>query len=429
MWWLKARTMELFEDVRASYWFVPSLLAFLGFVAGLGLVYVDAIVGDDWLGRFSWFYGSRPEGARSLLSTVAGSTITVAGVVFSITLAAVTYASGQYGPRLLSNFVRDRGNQVTLGVFIGTFLYCLIVLRTIRSAAETSADTGGAVREAFVPHIAMFGALALAIASIGVLIYFVHHVTDAIHINNVIARIGRGLLADIAQRCDDDRAIHDVEDSLPLESLAAGAPVLALRTGYIKSFDEEALLEIATERRAVITVLVSPGDFIHRGRPLLRVEPAPDDQLNACGQLFSIGRQRSAQQDLRFAIDELVEIAARALSPGINDPFTAIACIDWLGAALMDLSTVPMPPARLRDEDGQVRLNVPRLEFADYLQAAVGQLIPYAIKDPNAGAHLVRTLDAVFEAVADSQHKRLIGAERDNVACALTISSGTESGE
>ena len=429
MWWLKARILELVEDVRGSYWFVPSLLAFFGFGAGLGLVYLDAIIGDDWLGRFSWFYGTRPEGARSLLSTVAGSTITVAGVVFSITLAAVTYASGQYGPRLLSNFVRDRGNQVTLGVFIGTFLYCLIVLRTIRSAAETSADTGGAVREAFVPHTAMFGALALAIASIGVLIYFVHHVTDTIHINHVIARIGRGLLADVAHRCDDERAIEEVEDNVPAASPTAGSPVPATRTGYVESFDEGALLEIATERRAIITVLVTPGDFIHCGRPLLRVEPERGDQLNACGELFSIGRKRSALQDLRFPIDELVEIAARALSPGVNDPFTAIACIDWLGAALMDLSAMPTPPAWLRDEDGSVRLNVRRLGFADYLHVAVGQLIPYATRDPNAGAHLVRTLNAVLEAVADPRHKRLLEAERDKTARALAMTKGTAGGE
>lgn len=189
------------------------------------------------------------------------------------------------------------------------------------------------------------------------------------------------------------------------------------------------MLEIAIERCAVITVIVTPGDFIHRGRPLLRVEPAGDDQLNACGELFSIGRKRSALQDLRFPIDELVEIAARALSPGVNDPFTAIACIDWLGAALMDLSAMPTPPARLRDEDGQVRLNVPRLDFADYLHAAVGQLIPYAMKDPNAGAHLVRTLDGVGEAVPDPHHKGLVEAERDNVARVLMTTTGTEGGE
>lgn len=414
--WLKVRTLELIEDIRGSYWFVPSLLALLGFVAGLGLVYLDALIGDEWLGRYEWLYGSRPDGARSLLSTVAGSTITVAGVVFSITLAAVTYASGQYGPRLLSGFVRDRGNQVTLGVFIGTFLYCLVVLRTIRSAEEASADTAGAVREAFVPHVAMFGALALAVASIGVLIYFVHHVTDAIHINNVIARIGRKLLADIADRCGDDAADGDDAQAAPPEK---GAPVAATRTGYVEALDEGALVKVAAERDAVVTVLAIPGDFIHRGRPVLLVEPAGDPELDGGGDLFSVSRKRSALQDLRFPIDELVELAARALSPGVNDPFTAIACIDWLGAALMDLSAMPMKPAMLRDDEGRVRVVVPRLGYADYLQSAVGQLRPYAVDDPNAGAHLLHMLDKVREAVTDPRHRALAGAEHGRVARAM----------
>ena len=414
--WLKIRALELIEDVRGSYWFVPSLLALLGFCTGLALVYLDAVIGDAWLGRFEWFYGSRPEGARALLSTVAGSTITVAGVVFSITLAAVTYASGQYGPRLLSNFVRDRGNQVTLGVFIGTFLYCLVVLRTIRSAEETSADTGGAVREAFVPHTAMFGALALAVASIGVLIYFVHHVTDAIHINNVIARIGRQLLAGIAERCDDEGATGEgVEASPP----AKGAPVAATKTGYVEALDEGALLEVATERDAVVTVLAVPGDFVHRGQPVLLVKPEGCPGMDNGGDLFSVSRKRSALQDLRFPIDELVELAARALSPGVNDPFTAIACIDWLGAAMMDLSAMPMKPAMLRDDEGRVRVVVPRLGYADYLQSAVGQLRPYAVNDPNAGAHLLNTLGKVREAITDPRHRALVGAEHGRVARAM----------
>jgi uncharacterized membrane protein len=411
--WLKVRTLEIVEDIRGSYWFVPSLFAMLGFAAGLGLVYLDAVVGDAWLGRFEWFYGSRPEGARALLSTVAGSTITVAGVVFSITLAAVTYASGQYGPRLLSNFVRDRGNQVTLGVFIGTFLYCLVVLRTIRSAEETSADTAGAVREAFVPHLAMFGALALAIASIGVLIYFVHHVTDGIHINNVIARIGRNLLADIADRSgEDEDADENGAEAPPPEQ---GSPVAATRTGYVEALDEGGLLTIAVERDAVITVLAVAGDFVHRGRPILLIEPAGDSDFKKCGDLFSVGRKRSALQDLRFLIDELVELAARALSPGVNDPFTAIACIDWLGAALIDLSGMPVKPTILRDEDGRARVMVPRLGYADYLKCAVGQLRPYAVKDPNANAHLLQMLGKVRDALTDPRHKALVGAEHARV--------------
>jgi uncharacterized membrane protein len=410
--WIRARLAELAEDVRGSYWFVPALLALLGFSAGLLLVYIDATVGDHWMGRSEWFYGSRPAGARSLLSTVAGSTITVAGVVFSITLAAVTYASGQYGPRLLTYFIRDKGNQVTLGVFIGTFLYCLVVLRTIRSAEEASADSAGAIREAFVPHLAMFGALALAITSIAVLIYFVHHVTDGIHINNVIARIGRRLLADIAERRHENaetrlpRAEHD---------FASGALIRSDRTGYVESIDEQALVKIAEEHDVLLSVLVMAGDFVHRGRPLIRVDASDAKDLAESVELFSISRKRSALQDLRFPINELVELAARALSPGVNDPFTAIACMDWLGAALIDLSAMPQPAAAIADEQGRVRLIMPRLGYADYVDAAIGRLRPYAARDANAAAHLLKTLSMVWEAVTNPAHRTLLEVQRDRL--------------
>lgn len=152
--------------LRDKYWFLPGLSALAGLIAEIGLVAIDIKLGNDWLGGFDALHGSRPEGARAMLSAIAGSTITVAGVVFSITLAAVTYASGQHGPRLMTNFARDRGNQLTLVVFVGTYVYCLIVLRTIRSAGEESATT------AFVPQITVYGALVLALASIAVLIYF-----------------------------------------------------------------------------------------------------------------------------------------------------------------------------------------------------------------------------------------------------------------
>ena len=420
--WLRTRLSQFVADVRTSYWFVTALLALAGFAAGLGMVWFDAVIGDAWLGRFEWFYGSRPQGARALLSTVAGSTITVAGVVFSVTLAAVTYASGQYGPRLLSTFTSDRGNQVSLGVFIGTFLYCLVVLRTIRSAEETSAVTAGAIREAFVPHTAMFGALTLAVASIAVLIYFVHHVTDSIHINNVIARIGKGLLDDIArQRDGSDPTTDCANDDLPLVD---GRAVLSAETGYIEALDEQALLTLAAERDWRVEVLVIPGDFVHQRRPLLCINAAEADDTDSGRDVFSFGRKRSALQDLRFPIDELVEIAARALSSGVNDPFTAVACIDWLGAALIELGTMPTKPSTLYDQGGTARVRVPRLSMANYLDGAVGQLAPYAVKDPNVGARLITMLAKVADALPAGPVRVLVETEHARITSMIQQARG-----
>ncbi len=411
---IRTRLLQIVHDVRDSYWLLPGLIAAAGVALGLGLVLIDARIGDAWLGRYEWFYGSRPQGARAMLSTIAGSTITVAGVVFSITLAAVTYASGQFGPRLLGNFTRDRGNQATLGVFIGTYLYCLVVLRTIRSAQEASADTGGAVREAFVPHIAMFGGLALAIVSTAVLIYFVHHVTTGIHINTVIARVGQKLIDDIGKEGGKSRQTAGT-------TVPTGLPetVIASRDfGYIEAIDFEALLVVACRHDLTLRPLRRPGDFVATDRPLLAVAPqgAVDDKVRKeCVAAFALGRQRSARQDLRFSIDELVEIAARALSPGINDPFTAIACMDWLGAALGELERSRAPCEWLFDEKGAARVHLDPLRFEDYLQSAFGQLRHYVAADPNALRSALATLEAVARGTVSERNRLLVEAEHERL--------------
>lgn len=407
---LRTRLMEAAEAVRGSYWLVPGVMAAGGLGTGLGLVLLDARVGDAWLSRFEWFYGSRPEGARAVLSTIASSTITVAGVVFSITLAAVTYASGQYGPRLLTNFQRDRGNQVTLGTFVATFLYCLVVLRTIRSAEEARAFTGGALREAFVPHLAVYGALALAVASIAVLVYFVHHVTDGIHVNNAIARIGERLISDIRHLPASGSAATSKEAARIANSMSVPAGA----TGYIAAIDQDALVALACRRGMTIRLLVRPGDFVTAGQPILEAAPASAVAAEAaagCNAAFALARKRSPLQDLRFALDELVEIAARALSPGVNDPFTAIACIDWLGAALIELAESGEPNGVIADEAGAVRLIFEPLTFDDYVASAFGQLRPYVARDPNARARTVQTLKMVAARTSDAAKRARVREE------------------
>ena len=192
---MKARLLRLSNDLRESYWFLPSVMALAALLLALAMVYIDTHSGTAWMDRLPWLYAARPDGARSLLSSIGGSMIGVAGTTFSVTIAAVVYASGQYGPRLLSNFMSDRGNQVTLGTFIATFLYSMIVLRTIRSPGETEAGAA-----AFVPQLALLVAVLLVMCSIAVLIFFIHHVPMRIHINNVIERIGERLIKEIDTR-------------------------------------------------------------------------------------------------------------------------------------------------------------------------------------------------------------------------------------
>ena len=391
--------------VRDSYWFVPALLALIGLVAGILLVGIDTRFGAAWLSGSEALHGNRPEGARAMLTTIAGSTITVAGVVFSITLAAVTYAAGQHGSRLLTNFARDKGNQVTLGVFIGTYVYCLVVLRTVRSAGET-----GRANDYFVPQLSVYVALGLALASIAMLIYFVHHVTQTIHINNVIARIGESLIAEVRANAVAE-AVRGSAGPWGAGSLAREA-VIARKIGYVQGIDYAALAALAEKHGVVGRVECQPGDFVDCSRTVFSIftdDPAaigdPEPWLSA----FTIGSRKTDLQDLRFGFDELNEIATRALSPGINDPFTAIACIDWMGAALSeyDRAMVLMPANPPRS-----RIAAVTRTFEDYLEASLGRLRQHALGDASVAATTVRTLSGVAAASTIAAHRAALLQEQ-----------------
>ncbi|WP_333836898.1 DUF2254 domain-containing protein [Novosphingobium sp.] len=399
---MKAHLLRLSNDLRESYWFVPTIMAVLALLLALGTVYIDGHFGSAWMDGLPWLASARPDGARSLLSSIGGSMIGVAGTTFSVTIAAVVYASGQYGPRLLSNFMSDRGNQVTLGTFIATFVYSLVVLRTIRSAGES-----GAAAAAFVPQLALLVALILVLCSIAVLIYFIHHVPMNIHINTVIERIGGRLIEEIDQRFPvfigkpltetaDDARIPSAfrEDATPAD-YERRTPVRARHNGYIQLIDENTLLDAARDHDLVIRLQYQSGDFTHKGSVLLEAWPAErcdEDAASALQGAFATGARRTALQDLRFLIDELVEIAARALSPGVNDPFTANSCLDWLGAAMADLSRRDLPSRLRADDDGVLRVIAHPVTFAGFIDRAFGALAQYASADMIAGK---RFLDAL----------------------------------
>ncbi len=402
---MRARLLRLSNDLRESYWFVPTVMAVGALLLALAMVYIDSHFGTHWMDGLPWLYAARPDGARSLLSSIGGSMIGVAGTTFSVTIAAVVYASGQYGPRLLSNFMSDRGNQVTLGTFIATFVYSLIVLRTIRSAGES-----GAGEPAFVPQLALLVAFILVLCSIAVLIFFIHHVPMRIHINNVIERIGDRLIEEIDSRfpvfigrpltehADDPRIPAAFRTDASQSDYERRAPVRSKETGYIQLIDENRLLEAAREHNLLIRLQYQSGDFTHKGSVLLEAWPAEscdEDAAKALRGAFAIGSRRTALQDLRFLIDELVEIAARALSPGVNDPFTANSCLDWLGAAMSDLARRDLPSRLRADDDKTLRVIAHPITFDGFIDRAFGALAQYASADMIAGKRFLNALGDV----------------------------------
>ncbi len=356
----------------------------------------------DWL-ALNWgltFTGGA-EGASSLLGAIAGSMITIAGVVFSMTLVALSLASSQLGPRLLRNFMRDTTTQMVLGTFVATFLYCLLVLRTIRRAEEI----------AFVPHLSVTLGVVLAVVSVGVLIYFIHHVSMSIQVNEIVKRVGEELIEGIERLFPEN--IGRGAPRIPTEPPHAGfldtfdreaRPIVSAEDGYLQYVDGDALMALAMQEGVVIRLERRPGHYVVAAHPLALVWPGNrvTDQLVArVNTVFALGNQRTSGQDIEFAVNQLVEIAIRALSPGVNDPFTAMTCVDRLGSALCRLAQRDMPSPYRHDTQDQLRVIAPVITFPDVTDVAFNQIRQYG---RTSTAVTLRLLETIAE-VAVSAHR------------------------
>ncbi len=409
---MRTRLFSLMYDLRASYWFVPSVMALLAIGLGAIMVWLDAGPGAGVLDGLGWYQKAKPDGAREVLSTIAGSMITVAGVVFSITIVAIAYAASQYGPRILTNFMSDRGNQVTLGTFIATFVYCLVVLRTIRGG-----DDGQ-----FVPQLAVMVGLLLALCSIAVLIFFIHHVPRSIHINNVVAKVGKQLIRSIHKRFPSQIGAPESEDtersphSVAKETVAprSAVPIPSPMDGYVEGLDDDTLMRTTCTKGLTVQLNRRPGDFSLKEQALMLAWPAQkigEDTKLALQQIYTIGNLRSPTQDMFFLVDELVEIAARALSTGVNDPYTAMTCQDWLAAAAAELSRSRVPSSARTDEDGVVRVFAPPENFAELIERGFGRMRQYVASDMNAAAHAFDSLASVANQCENTKHVKALDEE------------------
>jgi uncharacterized membrane protein len=399
---VKALLFKYWDRIRSGFWFVPGVMTGGAIALALAIVALDESTAvADWMVEQSWAYTGGAEGASLVLSTIAGSMITIAGVVFSMTLVALSLASSQLGPRLLRNFMRDTRNQVVLGTFVATFVYCLLVLRTIRRAAEA----------VFVPHLSVTIGVLLAIVSLGVLIYFIHHVSISIQADEVVARVSAELIGGI-DRLFPESMGHGAPRppdilagaGLPAAFDREARPVGSDDDGYLQSIDQQALMALAKHENAVFRLERRPGQYVVMGCPLVTVWPGDrvtDSLEELINSAFILGHQRTAAQDIEFPIHQLVEIAVRALSPGINDPFTAITCVDRLGSALHRLAQREMPSPFRLDEEDRLRMVAPAVTFPEIVNGSFGPIRQYA---RSSSVVTIRLLESIA-VIAGATHR------------------------
>lgn len=390
---MKTRIIYLWDKVRTSYWFVPGALSIAALVFSLLTLYLDQHVQEHWVRAVGWIWAGGAEGAREVLSTIASSMITVAGVTFSITIVALQLASSQFGPRVLRNFMSDTGNQLVLGTFIATFLYCLLVLRTVRSTDEAT----------FVPYISITIGLILAVLSLGVLIFFVHHVSQSIRAEFLVAAIASEFEAAL-QRLYPDREEGAPErsdaDSDRFEARFDDSCLIveAQRSGYLQAVEMETLMQTAHGHELLLRLPRRPGEFITAGQVLVEANLAgerDESVVEALREAFILGRQRTPRQDILYSVNQFAEIAVRALSPGINDPYTAAICVDWLSASLSALVSRPKPVRLVRDEDGSARILKATTSFADIVDAAFNPIRQYGSDSALVAGRLLEAIAAI----------------------------------
>lgn len=404
---MNARLIKAWQDLKGSYYFIPGLMGF----GAAALAYLTAALDSRFSFEFAEDIGLfqiySADSARLILSTIAGSMMTVAAVTFSITMVAVTSAAGQYGPRLIGNFMRDRGNQVTLGTFTSTFIYSLLILRLAKSAGKNSGEIVD-----FVPNISLLTAMGLTLFSVAVMIYFIHHIPETLNVGNITGQVGRRLRRDLE---DIYTSESETEGTAPPDmsqfKLEAVFEIDARAEGYIQAVNDKALMTLASLNDCVVIANYRPGDFVTRGDVLLRVwrdEAIDEDLVSKFRNCFAMGHERTAHQNVLFLADELVEILARALSPGINDPFTAINCINWFQSAMKAVMRGNPPSPYRYDENGDFRIMATPITFQRLVSVICDQSRLYIAKDRNATLKMLTILTELAVEATNSEYRKIL---------------------
>lgn len=354
------RIFYLREHLRGSLWFIPTLCVVFVIVLAEILTRIDR----DHPNAISFFEGGA-ESARGLLSTVSSSMITFTGLVFTITIVVLQLASQQFSPRVLRTFLRDRHSQFALGVFVATFTYALMILREVRSPSGNG--------EEFVPNISIAAAAVLVILSLALFVDYIHHIAQSIRVGTITSSIGDETRSAIADIYDHEHT----DEPVPLPSGVSVTTVTSPRSGVITSLDRDRLVSIARESDTVIEVVPAIGDYVPQGAPLLRIHGDGPMRHAPFTDCIALGMERTMQQDPAFGFRQLVDIAERGLSPAVNDPTTAVQCLDEMHDLLRRLATRAFPSGQRFDSERTLRLAFPVVSWEGYVSLACDEIRHY----------------------------------------------------
>jgi uncharacterized membrane protein len=392
-------------NLRGGFLVRPLTIALTLGCAGALLSWLEESVPtfSAWVPKVLFPSQADPQMAQVILAGIAASIMTVVSIVFAILLMTLTLASMQFSPRIIVSFSRDRVTQWTLGTFLGTFLYCMAALPAARSLPHP-----------FAPVATVLGAMLLALACVAWLLFFIHHTSQAINVNQIVDRIASETEAMIDEMMPHPRRDTRMADNGQIDPSTWETPVLSDASGYIRFIDTKQLVGLAKSYRVKVHVLRRVGQFVPAGIPLLMVykgERLSSEGIAALRGAFDFGPSRTLQQDLEFGVLQIVDIALKAISPAVNDPSTAISCVDQLSRVLIRFASREPPESMLFDPPGMIRVIILWTDFDRMLDSAFEQIRLYSQGDIAVSLRMLRALSDIATTVPDPAYRRTL-AER-----------------
>ncbi len=389
-------------NLRGGFLVRPLIIALVLGGAGALLSWLEEVEPalSAWVPAVLFPSHSDPQVAQVILGGIAASIMTVVSIVFAILLMTLTLASMQFSPRIIVSFVRDRVTQWTLGIFLGTFCFCLAALPAARSAPKP-----------FAPVATVLGAMLLSLICVGWLLYFIHHISQAINVNQIVDRIATETVAMIDEMMPHPRRYPHVDSGDLIDPDTWDTTIRCETSGYIRYIDTQRLLATAKARRVKVHVLRRVGHFVPEGVPFLRVykgERLPAEGAMELRDAFDFGPSRTLQQDIEFGVLQIVDIALKAISPAVNDPSTGITCVDQLSRVLIHFASREGPEPLLCDPPGVVRVSIMWSNFERMLDSAFAQIRLYAQADVAVSLRMMRALGDIATATPDPDDRHTL---------------------